>query len=126
MKINGFIFILLFLFYSSAISLKKNNVSFNILIISMEPSTEVEEIDLDAIEERHLQQETLNDMFDHLDKADGTSDGKIERKALVKWVSAMDLQKRIDFEANLNISPQKIDRILSKVHNIAKCSSFSS
>ncbi len=58
------------------------------------------------------------DIFDNLDKADGKPDGFIERKALVKWVSAMDLQSRIDFEAHLNISPNQVDRILAKVdHN---------
>ena len=45
-------------------------------------------------------------IFHRLDKSDGTSDGKIDRKALIKWVSALDLQKTIELEADLNISPR--------------------
>ena len=46
------------------------------------------------------------EVFQKLDNADGTSDGRIDRKALVKWVSALNLKKTIEFEANLNISPR--------------------
>ena len=54
-------------------------------------------------------------VFHRLDQADGQVDGKIDRKALVKWVSALDLQKTIDFEANLNISPRQLERLVSRV-----------
>ena len=33
---------------------------------------------------------------------------------MVKWVSALDLQKTIEFEANLNISPKNLERLVSK------------
>ena len=57
-------------------------------------------------------------VFERLDEADGQADGRIDRKALVKWVSALDLQKTIDFEANLNITPRELERLVSKAdHN---------
>ena len=52
-------------------------------------------------------------VFQKLDIADGTSDGKIDRKALVKWVSALDLQKTIEFETNLNITPWYVSYTIS-------------
>ena len=57
-------------------------------------------------------------VFDGLDRADGVRDGQINRKALVKWMSAIDLQKRIDLEKNLDISPRQIERIVREAdHN---------
>ncbi len=53
-------------------------------------------------------------VFDRLDQADGLTDGRIDRRALVKWVSALDLQKTIEFEANLNITPRELERLVSR------------
>lgn len=53
-------------------------------------------------------------VFKRLDQADGVADGRIDRRALVKWVSALDLQKTIEFEANLNITPRELERLVSK------------
>jgi Ca2+-binding EF-hand superfamily protein len=53
-------------------------------------------------------------VFERLDQADGTTDGLIERAALLKWVSALDMQKTIEFEASLNISPYDLQRLVSK------------
>ena len=47
-------------------------------------------------------------------EVDGNSDGRIDRKAFVKWVSALDLQKTIEFEANLNITPRELERLVSR------------
>ena len=57
-----------------------------------------------------------NEVFDKLAKADGTDDGQIDRKALVKWVSAMDLEKRIEFEASLKLSRNQLERLVAKVN----------
>ena len=65
-------------------------------------------------QERHV----WDDVFENLAKNDGIDDGKINRNALVKWISAMDLNKRIDFEAHLNVSPKQIEHLLEKVHII--------
>ena len=42
--------------------------------------------------------ENWDDVFDNLAKNDGKDDGKINRYALTKWISAMDLNRRIDIE----------------------------
>ena len=60
-----------------------------------------------------IQSEWLK-VFDRLDEADGKSDGLIDRKSLVKWVSALDLQHTIEFEANLNINPRQLERLVSR------------
>ena len=67
---------------------------------------------------RHLDVQTnvWEDVFDKLAKSDGEDDGKIDRKALVKWLSAMDLQHRIDLEKNLDVSPNQIERIVKQVN----------
>jgi hypothetical protein len=69
---------------------------------------------MDDDAERQIQEEWLV-IFDNLDKADGIKDGNIERKAMIKWVAALDLQKKIEFEAHLNVSPRQLDRIMAKV-----------
>ncbi len=53
-------------------------------------------------------------MFARLDEADGRPDGRIDRRALVKWVSALDLQKRIELESHLEFSPRELERLVSR------------
>ena len=60
-----------------------------------------------------------NDMwekaFDNLAKADGENDGKIELRSLVKWIQSLDLTSKIEFEKNLEVSPNHVERILREV-----------
>ena len=53
--------------------------------------------------------------FNKLAKADGDNDGQIEMKSLVKWIVSLDLNSKIEFEKNLEISPKRIERIVKKV-----------
>ena len=53
--------------------------------------------------------------FNKLAKTDGEDDGKIELKSLVKWITSLDLNSKIEFEKNLEISPKHIERIVRKV-----------
>ena len=43
-------------------------------------------------------QNLWSEVFDKLDALDHCPDGQIRRQALVKWMSELDLQHRIDFE----------------------------
>ncbi|TRY70827.1 hypothetical protein TCAL_04481 [Tigriopus californicus] len=64
-----------------------------------------------------LEVDTTSDdgqIFDLLDRADGTRDGRIDTRSLLKWVTAMDLKKAIDMEANLNITPTRLERLVSR------------
>ena len=54
------------------------------------------------------------DVFDHLAHNDGIDDGKIDREALIKWISAMDMEKRLHFEKHLNLSPKQIKDLVIK------------
>ena len=54
------------------------------------------------------------DVFDLLAHNDGIDDGKIDRKALIKWISAMDMEKRLHFEKHLNLSPKQIKDLVIK------------
>jgi hypothetical protein len=49
-----------------------------------------------------------------LDQADGIHDGRIDRRALVKWVSALDMRQAVDFEATLNIDAHALERLVSR------------
>ena len=64
--------------------------------------------DLDQVQEAWI------DVFQRLDDADGSSDGRIDRRALVKWVSALDLQQTIEMEASLNINARELERLVSR------------
>ena len=66
---------------------------------------------MNALQIEEQQVEIWDDVFENLARNDGIDDGKINRTALVKWISAMDLNKRLDFEAHLGVSPNQIERI---------------
>ena len=52
-------------------------------------------------------------VFERLDQADGNADGLIDRKAFLKWLHALDLQKTIEFEANLGITPRELEKLIT-------------
>ena len=66
---------------------------------------------------RNFYPESLNctffRVFERLDQADGNADGLIDRKAFLKWLHALDLQKTIEFEANLGITPRELEKLIT-------------
>ena len=55
-----------------------------------------------------------DDVFQHLAHNDGIDDGKIDQKALTKWISDMDMEKRMHFKKHLNLSPKQIKDLVIK------------
>ncbi len=79
------------------------------------PESENEDVEADnKVHKRVRLESEWERVFSKLDKADGRSDGRVDRRAIVKWVSAMDLQKRIEFESNLEITPRELERLVSR------------
>ena len=55
-----------------------------------------------------------DDVFQHLAHNDGIDDGKIDQKALTKWISDMDMEQRMHFQKHLNLSPKQIKILVRK------------
>lgn len=54
-------------------------------------------------------------IFDKLAIKDGTDDGQIEGNALIKWLSAMNLEDRMEFEKEIPLSHHQLQTLVKQV-----------
>lgn len=59
-----------------------------------------------------------NEIFDRLAVKDGVDDGQIEGQALVKWLSAMNLEDRMAFEKQIPLDHHQLQRLVKQVNHV--------
>ena len=56
----------------------------------------------------------MKNLFEELDRLDGTRDGQIPCETLVKWILSLDLERRIAFDPHLRLKPKHIKQLIAK------------
>ena len=66
-------------------------------------------------DEKEKEDETWKEVFRQIAKKDGSRDDMIDRAALKKVIWGLDLNKRIQLEASLDLPLEKVERLLKEV-----------